>query len=111
MNEFSDPTDPTVTFDVVIRGSAEPDAVPTVDTIDEFRPSPHRIEKVRRWFVDHGCRCSITEFGLVCSLSRSTMEEVFGVEAAHPETRMLPVPEPVAAEIGMITVSQRPELF
>ena len=124
-SEGSDPTGPdssgssdrpdfsesTIAFDVLIRGAGDPNAVATVDTLDDFRPSPQSIERVRRWFEEHGCRSSVTEFGLACSAPASSMTRVFGVDAAHPETRMLPIPEPIADEVGMITVTRRPDFF
>jgi hypothetical protein len=110
----------TVPFEVVLRtpGSGH---IPTVHSIDQFRPDPENLELVRRWFHVRGAVCHATSFGLACSAAQAVFEGLFGVKVRQVEMALggtawevdgaIRVPLEIASVVEDITLSRTPEFF
>lgn len=111
-----------VVFDVHLKPAlAEVDEVPTVATIERFKPPPEAVIRCARWLSEQGVTCRDTGFGLACSAPQGRFEALFTVSLLWrpPSVSNSPwlmhgvpqAPQEIADVVADITLTGLPELF
>lgn len=113
-----DAPSPRVVFDVLVHSRASAaELLPSLETIEEFRPPAEWIERCRLWLSDQQVTCHRTDFGLACEASPEVFEELFSARLAPGEgpeggwrvESDIEIPEPIADIVEQVTVPPAPE--
>lgn len=113
-------TSQLIKFEILLRAQSD-EHIPSVSTIDEFKPKPDDINRAERWFSAQGVIAHTTDFGLVCSAPKEVFESLFGVSltpvergSSHPDYRIqgnIIFPDELRDIIEQVTLAVQPELF
>lgn len=111
----------TIQFDVLLRGPGG-SGVPSVTSIDDFKPKADDLLRAERWFNARGVTVYKTEFGLCCTVSAPLFESIFHVHLQPPSKPApgaaplsfegsLHIPDELKDIIDQISLTPPPEFF
>ncbi len=109
-----------VQFEVLIH-ARDSGQVPSVATIDSFKPDPADLIHAKRWFTEQGITAHQTDFGLVCSAPKNIFESIFDVTLTENENQssqvafnivgQISAPSELKDIIEQVTLSVQPEYY
>jgi len=117
---MADKHEVVVAFDVLLRGAAG-ETIPTVETIDQFRPPQKAVEFCVRWLSRHGATCHRADFSLACEMPLDEFERLFDLKlqrgesaksrAAAAAAPSISVPTELEPYVEQITITPQPEML
>lgn len=110
-----------IQFDVLLRGPGG-SGIPSVATIDSFKPNPDDLVRAERWFAARGVSVYKTEFGLSCAAPAPVFESIFQVHLriqSEPAPGTAPagyegslhIPDELRDIIDQVSLTAPPEFF